>query len=221
MGSPDCMVRVNGQHPSLKTPPGVLPWTCWSEGKWRDTPAGKATLTRGLLLGRSEVLRSLRHYLPVQSRGHHAWRRGVERGNARQFSLKWQERAIINQMNTRTAAKAVLGKLLWCDAQDIPVQHIQRRDRVCPFAGKPPSAPQCCPAWVCAAFSALVALFSSHPRFLKYKTCTNHCSKHAAKTKQSLSLVWQNVHHYYWQDAINTCSLRLQICLVISINPHT
>ena len=28
IGSPDCMVRVNGQHPSFKTPPSVLPWTC-------------------------------------------------------------------------------------------------------------------------------------------------------------------------------------------------
>ena len=33
--------------------------------------ADKATLTSGLLLGRFEVLRSLRHYLRVQSQGHH------------------------------------------------------------------------------------------------------------------------------------------------------
>ena len=35
--------------------------------------AGKATLTSGLLLGRYEVLRSLRHlrhYLRIQSQGH-------------------------------------------------------------------------------------------------------------------------------------------------------
>ena len=33
--------------------------------------AGKETLTSGLLLGRSEVLRNLRHYLREQSQGHH------------------------------------------------------------------------------------------------------------------------------------------------------
>ena len=36
-----------------------------------DRLMGKATLTSSLLLGRSEVLRSLRHYLWVQSHGHH------------------------------------------------------------------------------------------------------------------------------------------------------
>ena len=43
-----------------------------------DRLAGKATLTGGLRLGRSEVLRSLRHYMWAQSQGHHtidAWRR--------------------------------------------------------------------------------------------------------------------------------------------------
>ena len=33
--------------------------------------AGKATLTSGLLLGRFEMLRSLRHYLRAQNQGHH------------------------------------------------------------------------------------------------------------------------------------------------------
>ena len=32
---------------------------------------GKATITSGLLLRRSEVLRSLRHYLRAQNQGHH------------------------------------------------------------------------------------------------------------------------------------------------------
>ena len=36
-----------------------------------DRLADKATLTSGLLLGRSEVLRSLRHYLRAQSQGRH------------------------------------------------------------------------------------------------------------------------------------------------------
>ena len=52
-----------------------------------DRLAGKATLTSGLLLGRAEVVRSLRHYLRAQSQGHHTIdrleERGVERGSAR------------------------------------------------------------------------------------------------------------------------------------------
>ena len=36
-----------------------------------DRLAGTAALKSGLLLGRSEVLRSLRHYLRVQNQGHH------------------------------------------------------------------------------------------------------------------------------------------------------
>ncbi len=47
--------------------------------------ASKETLTSGLLLERSEVLRSLRHYLQAQSQGHHTTDRleetGVERGS--------------------------------------------------------------------------------------------------------------------------------------------
>ena len=81
-----------------------------------DRLAGKAALTSGLLLGRSEVLRSLRHYLRAQSQGHHTIdrleERGVERGSARRSSLKGRERAIVNQTNTGTVSKATLGKLL-------------------------------------------------------------------------------------------------------------
>ena len=81
-----------------------------------DGLAGKATLTSGLLLRRSEVLRSLRHYLLAQSRGHHTIdrleERGVERGSARRSSLKGRERAIVNRTNTGTVLKAMLGKLL-------------------------------------------------------------------------------------------------------------
>ena len=68
-----------------------------------DRLAGKATLARGLLLGRSEVLRNLRHYLRAQSQGHLDDRRS---------SLKVRERAIVNQTNTGTVSKATLGKLL-------------------------------------------------------------------------------------------------------------
>ena len=67
-----------------------------------DRLAGKATPTSGLLLRRSEVLKSSRHYLRAQSQGHHETtnrleERGVERGSARRSSLKGQERVIINQ----------------------------------------------------------------------------------------------------------------------------
>ena len=52
-----------------------------------DRLAGKAPITSGLLLGRSEVLMSLRHYLRAQSQGHHTIDRleekGVERASAR------------------------------------------------------------------------------------------------------------------------------------------
>jgi len=81
-----------------------------------DRLAGKATLISGLLLGRSEVLRSLRHYLWAQSQGHHTTdhleKRGTERGNPRRSSLKGWERAIVNQMNIGTISNATLGKLL-------------------------------------------------------------------------------------------------------------
>ena len=52
-----------------------------------DTLAGKETITSGLLLRRSDVLRSSRHYLREQSQGHHTIdrleERGVNRGSAR------------------------------------------------------------------------------------------------------------------------------------------
>ena len=38
-----------------------------------DKLAGKETLTSGLLLGRSELLRSLRHYLRVQTKDITPW----------------------------------------------------------------------------------------------------------------------------------------------------
>ena len=81
-----------------------------------DRLAGKATLTSGSLLGRSQVLRSLRHYLRAQSQGHHTIdrleERGVERGSSRRSSLKGRERAIVNRTNIGTVSKATLGKPL-------------------------------------------------------------------------------------------------------------
>ena len=90
-----------------------------------DKLAVKATLTSGLLLGRSEVLRSLRHYLRAQSQGRHTIdhleKRGVERGSARRSSLKGLERAIVNQSNIGTVSVATLGKLLrdWWNADGL------------------------------------------------------------------------------------------------------
>ena len=81
-----------------------------------DRLAGKATLTNGLHLSRSEVLRNLRHCLQAQSQEHHTINhleeRGVERGSAKQSSLEGRERDIINQTNIGTVSKATLGKLL-------------------------------------------------------------------------------------------------------------
>ena len=80
--------------------------------EWRETTeqidcmAVKATLTSGLLFGRSEVLRSLRHYLRAQSQGHHTTDRledrGIERGSSSRSSLKGRERAIDSQTNIGT-----------------------------------------------------------------------------------------------------------------------
>ena len=67
-----------------------------------DRLAGKAALTCGLLLGRSKVLRSLRHYLRAQSQGHHTIGRLEERGVERRSSLKGRERAIANHTNIHT-----------------------------------------------------------------------------------------------------------------------
>jgi len=79
-----------------------------------DRLVGKATLARVLLLGRSGVLRSMRHYLRAQSQGHHTIdhleERGVERGSAGRSPLKGRERAIVSQTNIGTVSKATLGK---------------------------------------------------------------------------------------------------------------
>ena len=77
--------------------------------------AYKATITSGLLHGRREVLRSLRHYLGAQSQERHTIDRleekGMERGSARRSFLKGRERAI-SQTHIGTVSKATLGKLL-------------------------------------------------------------------------------------------------------------
>ena len=64
-----------------------------------DRLAGKTTTTVGLRLGRSEVLRSLRHYLWAQSQGHHTIdrleERGIERRSVQLSALRGRERAIV------------------------------------------------------------------------------------------------------------------------------
>ena len=99
-----------------------------------DTLAGKATLTSGSLLGRFEVLRSLRHYLQAQSQGHRTIdrleERGVERGSARRSSLKGRERAIVSQTNIGTVSKATLGKLLSDGVERIIMGFSERIDTI-------------------------------------------------------------------------------------------
>ena len=95
---------------------GVLPGHAGVKGNDRaDRLAGKATLTSGLL-ERSDVLRSLRHFLRAQSQGHHTTdrlaERGVERGSARRSSLKGRRRAIVSQTSIETVSKATLVTLL-------------------------------------------------------------------------------------------------------------
>ena len=92
MGNPDWHVSMFDIH--LRK----LPWMYFlGHAGFRvndqaDRLAGKAAIISGLRLGRSEVLRSLRHHLLAQSQGHHTIdrleERGVERGSVRRSSLK-------------------------------------------------------------------------------------------------------------------------------------
>ena len=86
------MECVDSRHLPSKTPVDGLPGLAGvKENDRADRLACKATLTSGLFLGRSEVLRSLRHYLRAQSQPHHTIdrleERGVERGSARRSSV--------------------------------------------------------------------------------------------------------------------------------------
>ena len=79
------LVCVNVRHPPSKTYVGVYsPLHAGVKCKWNDRAvrlAGKATITGGLLPGRSEVLRSLRHNpLRPQSQRHRTIDRLEERG---------------------------------------------------------------------------------------------------------------------------------------------
>ena len=68
MGSPDWNVSMVDIH-LRKFLLMYCPGHAGEKGNdWADRLAGKATLTSGLLLGRSEVLRSLIHYLRTQTK---------------------------------------------------------------------------------------------------------------------------------------------------------
>ena len=71
------------------------------------------SISSGLRLGRSEVLRGFRHYLRAGTkprtshlRSPGGERRGKLRGIARESSLKGRERAVVSQTNTGTVSKA-------------------------------------------------------------------------------------------------------------------
>ena len=116
-------LHVRTRHPRPKTSVVALTWTCRGQGKCpgRYNLTGKTTITSGLRLGRSEVLRSLRHCIWAQRQGHQPHRSqgvkgrgGVKRGTARRSSLKGRERAIVNQTYTLKLffQKATLEKIL-------------------------------------------------------------------------------------------------------------
>ena len=89
MGSPDGNVLMVDTH-LQKLLWVYCPGYAGVKGNDRaDRLAGKAVLTSGLLLGRSEMLRS---YLRAQSQGHHTINhleeRGVQKGSARRSSFK-------------------------------------------------------------------------------------------------------------------------------------
>ena len=69
-----------------------------------DRPAVTATITRGLRLGRSEVLRSLRHHTSDRLE-----EVAIERESVRLSIPNGQERAIVSQISTGTVLKAALG----------------------------------------------------------------------------------------------------------------
>ena len=112
MGRPDWNVSMVDIH--LRKPLWVYcPGHAGVKGNDRaDTESGgQSNPHNGLLLGRSEMFRSLRHYLRAQSLDR-LEERGGERGSARRSSLTGRERAIVSQTKIGTVSKATLGKLL-------------------------------------------------------------------------------------------------------------
>ena len=88
-----------------------------------DRLSGKTTIANGLRHLKSEVFRSLRHYLRAQSQELRTVgrleERGVERGSVRRSLLKGRETTTISQTNNGTVSAATLGKLLrWSGAHN-------------------------------------------------------------------------------------------------------
>ena len=71
MGRPDWHVTMLDIHLGRRLREHCTEHAEVNQNDRADGLAGKATFTSGLRLGRSEVLRSLRHYLRAQSQGHH------------------------------------------------------------------------------------------------------------------------------------------------------
>ena len=80
------------------------------------TLACKAAIKRRLLLGRSEVLRSLIHCMRERCQAYHTIdhleERDVGRGSSRRPSLKGRERAIVSQTNIGAISQVTLEKRL-------------------------------------------------------------------------------------------------------------
>ena len=97
------------QYPSSKTSEHLLPSTCWNQGEWPSRHTGwQVMITTGLRLGRSEVLRSLRHYLWAWSQRYQSIvrsrERSVEKRSAQRHTLERRERTVVNKRNMRTVS---------------------------------------------------------------------------------------------------------------------
>ena len=121
------MACVNVQHPPLNTDGMCQCSTSTFEHRCGsavpDMPGSKdmteqrdwyakATVTSGLRLGRSDMLRAKGQWHDTID---HLEERGVERESARPSSLKGRGRVIVSQTNIETVSKAKLGNLLWDD----------------------------------------------------------------------------------------------------------
>ena len=80
-----------------------------------DWLAGRAKVTDGLKLGRSDVIRNLRRHLQENYRHHTVDRlkeRGIRQGSARWSTLRGKNRARMNQTNIGTVSRITLKRLL-------------------------------------------------------------------------------------------------------------
>ena len=80
-----------------------------------DWLAGRAKMTDGLKLGRSDVIRNLRRQLQENYLHHTVDRlkeRGIRQGSARWSTLRGNNRAMMNQTNIGTVSRITLKRLL-------------------------------------------------------------------------------------------------------------